>query len=90
MKIQQGRGPTFNISQDTNIKTKGVDNEEVGFFDDGEIAPVEKDETSLNLKTVKNILMWWAATVPVALFVSYAITSLLLINEPQSIDVCPP
>ena len=50
---------------------------------------VEKDENSLNLKTVKNILMWWAATVPVALFVSYSITSLLLINEPASIATCP-
>lgn len=50
---------------------------------------VEKDENSLNLKTVKRILIWWGATVPVALFVSYAITSLLLLNQPASVDPCP-
>ena len=46
-------------------------------------APVAvKDENSINLATVKKILYWWGATVPVALFVSFAITSLLLIGQP--------
>jgi len=41
-----------------------------------------KDENSINLATVKKILYWWGATVPVALGVSFAITSLLLIGQP--------
>ena len=84
MKIQTAKGPIFNTSE-TNAKTE---TEELVKIEEGQ-APVEKDENSLNLKTVKNILMWWAATVPVALFVSYAITSLLLINQPARVDTCP-
>lgn len=46
--------------------------------------PVQvKDENSINLATVKKILYWWGATVPVALLVSFAITSLLLIGQPN-------
>ena len=88
MKIQLAKGPIFNTSQDENQKTEKKDDEDSIQFEEN-AAPVEKDENSLNLKTVKNILMWWAATVPVALLVSYAITSLLLINQPPRVDICP-
>ncbi len=39
-----------------------------------------KDENSINLNTVKKILIFWGLTVPVAMFVAYSITALLLIN----------
>ena len=38
-----------------------------------------KDESSININTVKKILFFWALTVPVALIVAYLITALLLI-----------
>ena len=40
----------------------------------------QKDESSINLSTVKKILFFWALTVPVALLVSYMITALLLLG----------
>lgn len=39
-----------------------------------------KDENSVNFGTVKKILLFWGLTVPVALLLSYSITSLLLIS----------
>jgi len=43
--------------------------------------PVVKDENSINLDTVKKILIFWGLTVPVAMGVSYGICKLLLIRS---------
>jgi len=39
-----------------------------------------RDEKSMNFKTVKRILFFWAITVPVAMGVAFGITELLLIK----------
>ena len=85
MKMQLSKGPAFNMQENDLPGAEDIEIE----GDKQNEETVEKDENSLNLKTVKQILMWWAATVPVALFVSYSITSLLLINEPASVAICP-
>lgn len=40
-----------------------------------------KDERSINMKTIYKILVFWGLTVPVAMFVSWSICKLLLINH---------
>lgn len=49
-----------------------------------------RDENSINLNTVKKILLFWGLTVPVALSVSYGFSKLLLINVDTSVPVIPP
>jgi phosphate/sulfate permease len=49
--------------------------------EDGAKEPEVRDENSINLETVKKILVFWGLTVPVAMGVSYGISRLLLLNQ---------
>ena len=45
--------------------------------------PVSEEAKKANSGTVIRILMWWAATLPVALVAAVVLTYLCLINAPE-------